>query len=188
MHTVYLGFHPCRLAIQGTSFFSSTAPPALVVNMAEEIRRSRFQLSQSPSPLRPIGEQWIDRFRTRHPDIQGIWTRQIDSMRHSAINIDTLKTWFDAVTELCIQNCYIPACIYNMDKSGFAVGASQSSRALVNIREQSSWKVISSRQECISAAGTTVPPLVIFKAKHTNTAWIPIDTPANWRFSTSNSG
>ena len=81
-----------------------------------------------------------------------------------------------------------------MDESGFAVGESQSSRALVNVRENSSWKVIAGRQEwitaieCISASGKTIPPPIIFKAKHTNTAWIPTHTPADWRFSTSNSG
>lgn len=42
--------------------------------------------------------------------------------------------------------------------------------------------------ECISAAGRAVPPLVISKAKDTNAAWIPTNTPADWRFSTSSSG
>jgi hypothetical protein len=42
--------------------------------------------------------------------------------------------------------------------------------------------------ECVSAARTAIPPLFIFKEKHTNTAWIPTDAPADWRFSTSNSG
>lgn len=42
--------------------------------------------------------------------------------------------------------------------------------------------------ECVSASGTAVPPLLIFKAKHTNTGWVPTQTPADWRFSTSNSG
>jgi hypothetical protein len=122
------------------------ASPALVVEMAKEIRRHRFQLSQSPPlNLRPIGEQWIDRFRTRHPEIQGIWTRQISSVRHQAINEEVVKKWFDANTELQIQHHYSPDCIYNMDESGFAVGASQLSRALVNIREQSSWKVVYGR-------------------------------------------
>jgi hypothetical protein len=38
--------------------------------------------------------------------------------------------------------------------------------------------VIAGRQEwitaieCVSAAGTAIPPLIIFKAQHTNTAWI----------------
>lgn len=42
--------------------------------------------------------------------------------------------------------------------------------------------------ECINAAGAALPPLLIFKAKHTNSAWIPTDAPLDWRFSTSNSG
>jgi hypothetical protein len=153
------------------------ASPALVVEMAEEIRRSRIQLSQSPpSTLRPIGEHWIDRFRIRYPNIQGVWTRQIESTRYAAVNTATITTWFNAVTELQIKHYYLPECIYNMDESGFAIGTSQSSRVLVNIREQSSWKVVSSRQEwitaieCISAASVAIPLLLIFKAKHTNTA------------------
>jgi hypothetical protein len=81
-----------------------------------------------------------------------------------------------------------------MDESSFAVGTSQSYRALVNIRHKSSWKVVHSRQEWIttiesvSAAGVVIPPLIIFEAKHTNTGWIPKHTPADWRFPTSNSG
>ena len=171
------------------------ASPALAIQMAEEIRRGRLQLSRSPPPLlRPIGEHWIDRFRTRHPDIRTVWIRQIEHARHHAMNSDVLRTWFDAVTEVRIAHHYRPECIYNMDESGFAVGASQSSRALVSVRERSSWKVIAGRQEwitaieCISAAGVAIPPLIIFKAQHTNTAWIPAHTSRDWRFSTSNSG
>ena len=116
--------------------------------MAGEVRPSRFQLSQSlPSTLRLIDDQWTQRFRARHHEIQGVWTRQIESVRHAAVNADTMKMWFDAVTKLHIKHSYSPACIYNMDESGFAVGTSQSSRALVNVREESSWKVVNGRQE-----------------------------------------
>ena len=76
-----------------------------------------------------------------------------------------------------------------MDESGCAIGDSQSTRVLVNIREGSNWKVIGDRQEwitaieSINALGVAVPPLIIFKAKHVNTGWIPSDTP-DWFFST----
>ncbi len=55
-----------------------------------------------------------------------------------------------------------------MDESGFAVGASQSSQALVNVRESSSWKVVAGQQEwitaikCVNAAVDAIPPLIIF--------------------------
>ena len=64
-----------------------------------------------------------------------------------------------------------------MDESGFAIGASQFSRALINVREPSSWKVIQDCKEritaieCINAVGAAIPSSVIFKAKYTNTAW-----------------
>jgi len=59
--------------------------PALAIEMAEEIRRGRLQLSRTPPPsLRPIGERWIDRFRARHSDILSVWTRQIERARHDA--------------------------------------------------------------------------------------------------------
>jgi hypothetical protein len=52
------------------------ASPALAIEMAEEIRRGRMQLSKIPPPLlRPIGEHWIDRFTARRPDIQTVWAR-----------------------------------------------------------------------------------------------------------------
>ena len=169
--------------------------PKLAVEIAEEIRRERFRIAKTqPPPLRPLGKHWTERFRTRYPEIQGVWTRQIENARFLASNVDTVKQWFDAVTNIRIQHQYPPECIYNMDESGFAVGTSQSSRAVVKIREKSSWKVVNGRQEwitaieCISAGGTVIPPLLIYKAKHTNTAWIPSQTPLDWRFSTSNSG
>jgi hypothetical protein len=171
------------------------ASPALVVEMADEIRRNRLQLSRAGLSLtRPIGEHWIDRFRARHTELSSVWSRQIEHARYAAASVDVVQTWFDAVTDLRLAHQYDPSSIYNMDESGFAVGTSQSSRVLVNIRDKVSWKVVSGRQEwvtaieCVSAAGQALPPLVIFKAKHLNTAWIPVQAPPEWRFSTSKSG
>ncbi|KAK3116872.1 hypothetical protein LTR53_002312 [Teratosphaeriaceae sp. CCFEE 6253] len=76
-------------------------------------------------------------------------------------SVAALNTWFDAVAELFLQHQYPAERIYNMDESRFAIGTSQSSRALVNVREQSSWKVVKGRQEwltaieCVSAAFAT---------------------------------
>lgn len=182
----------CITRLKRTGF---PASPALILQIAEEIRRSRIHLSKITPPFQqPIGKSWLDRFRVRHPEIRSIWTRQIESARYKAVSYEVVETWFNAVTELFLANQYPPERIYNMDESGFGVVTSQSSRALVNIRGKSSWKVVNGRQEwitaigCISASGVALPPLLIFKAKHTNSGWIPPIAPSNWRFSTSNSG
>jgi len=66
--------------------------------MAEEIRRSRYQLvSVPPSYDRPIGKSWLDRFRKRHSEIQGVWTRKIEGVRHKALSLEVVRTWFEAV-------------------------------------------------------------------------------------------
>lgn len=154
------------------------ASPALLVEMAEEVRRSRFKLSEGPPPqLQPLGKNWSLKFRTRYPDIKGAWTRQIERARYEGVNSETLSRWFDAVRALMDEHRYAPSQIYNMDESGFAVGTSQASRALVNVRDKSSWKKIQGRQEWITAievvdaAGSVGPPLLIFKSKHLSTAW-----------------
>ena len=87
------------------------ASSALVIDIAKQIREQRHQLkadaTSSPSQ-RPIGKRWLDRFRTRHPQIQGTWARQIESARHNATNPDAIKRWFDAVTRLFLEHQYPP--------------------------------------------------------------------------------
>jgi hypothetical protein len=112
------------------------ASPALAVEMAEDVRHSWMQLSKNPTQAsldsRSIGGKWLRRIRTRNSEIQGIWTRQIDGARHKAATAEAVKPWFETVTELQLQHQYPPERRYNMDESRFAVGTSQSPRALVN--------------------------------------------------------
>lgn len=124
------------------------AIPALVVEMVE---RQRTQISMTLSSFRPLGKDWLNGSRTRYTEIQGVWTRAIESVRRNAISVEAMNTWFDAVTELFLQHQYPPACVDNLDESGFAVGANQLSRALVKIREKSSWEVVKGRLEWITA-------------------------------------
>ena len=74
--------------------------------------------------------------------MKSIWTRKIERARHAAVNFNTGKTWFEAVTKIRLQYQHEPERIYHMDESGIAIGDSQSSRALAKVRENTSWKVI----------------------------------------------
>ncbi|KAK0246679.1 hypothetical protein LTS02_017836 [Friedmanniomyces endolithicus] len=87
--------------------------------MAEEIRNNQYRLSKaSPPSHRSIGKSWLDRFRKRNPEIQGVWTRKIEGVRHNAMRPEAVKTWFEAVIELCILHQHAPDQIYDMDESG----------------------------------------------------------------------
>jgi hypothetical protein len=127
------------------------ASPALLVGIAEEVRWSRFKVSDGPSPqLSPLGKHWSLKFRARHPGIKGVWTRQIERARYDGVNSEIMSAWFDAVRALLNEHQYGPSHIYNMDESGSAVFTGQTSRALVNVRHKSSWKKIQGRPEWIT--------------------------------------
>jgi hypothetical protein len=179
-----------RLTRSGTP-----AAPRLAIEMATQIRdnrtrRQRVGLDQYP----PLDHSWLRRFRTRHPEISGVWSRQIDRKRFENATFDTIKPWFDAVADIMTEHQYPPKHVYNMDESGFAVGTTQSSRVLVNTRSKGNWKVKNGRSEwitaieCVNAAGEAIPPFLIFKAKHLYSGWVPPGLKEPWRFSVSNSG
>ena len=66
------------------------ASPSLAIAIAEEIRRNRYLVSRTPpSYPRSIGKSWLDRFRARHPEIQGVWVRKIEGARHKAMSVET---------------------------------------------------------------------------------------------------
>jgi len=87
-----------------------------------------------------------------------------------------MNTYFTALSDLFLENSYPPDAVFNVDESGFALGDTLSSKVLINKEDIRGFKKIPGRQEwitvieCIGASGVALPPLLIFKAKHTNTA------------------
>jgi len=172
--------------------------PAFARKLAFEIRSSRPKLSSYPStsslPPPLPGKRWIDKLRSRYPELKGAYTRQLESARIVGSSYTIIAAYFDALSTLFLENSYLPDDIHNFDESGFAIGTSISTRVLTNTKQKRPRKVVPGRQEwitaieCISATGKALPPLVIYKGGYNNTGWIPASTPLNWRFSTSING
>jgi hypothetical protein len=167
---------------------------SLTRDLAEEIRLSRFRLSSTPTSYPPISKRWIDRFRKRYPELKTVYSRALDASRFEGVNYPVVNAYFDALTDLFLENSYPSDAIFNVDETGFALGTTLPSKVLIKRGDTTAFKKISGRQEwitaieCIGGSGVALPPLLIFKAKYTNTAWIPASTPEKWKFSTSNSG
>ena len=166
----------------------------LIRDLAEEIRLSRFRLSSTPTSYPPISKRWIDKFRKRYPELKTVYSRALDANRFEGVNYPVVNAYFNALTDLFLENPYPSDAIFNVDETGFALGTTLPSKVLIKRGDTTAFKKISGRQEwitaieCIGASGVALPPLLIFKAKYTNTAWIPASTPEKWKFSTSNSG
>jgi hypothetical protein len=179
-----------------TRLSKSGCPITLLLtrDLAEEIRLSRFRLSSTPTSYPPLSKRWIDKFRKRYPELKTVYSRALDASRFEGVNYPVVNAYFDALTDLFLENPYPPNAIFNVDETGFALGTTLPSKVLIKRGDTTAFKKISGRQEwitaieCIGALGVALPPLLIFKAKYTNTAWIPASTPEKWKFSTSNSG
>jgi hypothetical protein len=165
----------------------------LVKILASEIqseRGSNYDQNESSS----ISDRWVDRFRTRYPQIETCFSRTIDTARSTALDFSTIKSYFDNLGELLREHKYPPSAIYNVDETGFSIGSSRKSVVLLDQLNQRREKKQPGRQEwitcleCISASGVTLPPCLIFKGQNLNLGWIPDETPAGWKFITSKKG
>jgi DDE superfamily endonuclease/Tc5 transposase DNA-binding domain/helix-turn-helix, Psq domain len=183
----------CQLSCAG-----HPARHQLIKEMAEEIRVQRVQNVNDASTriiqYPPIGKEWIQRFITRHLELQTIAARQIESARHQDATHEALQHWFTVLESKFLERNYDLCNIYNMDESGFGIGTSQTNRVVVDATMRTHWKLVPGRQEwvsvieCISADKCALPPLVIFKATTIDSAWSANPQVFNWRFSASTKG
>ncbi|RAL64783.1 hypothetical protein DID88_001380 [Monilinia fructigena] len=168
------------------------ATPGLLKEMAQEILNQRVIFASSSTPpsfqSNHIGQRWIYRFLDRYPKLKGTYSRKLESARHKEATFETISAWYSTFRARIEERHYELKNIYNMDEIGYAVGETESTRIIVDSTLKSNWKVTAGKQEwitvleCVNADGGSLPPVIIFKAQNTNTAWIPTNTPPNCFF------
>lgn len=172
--------------------------------IANQIRLNRVMLQPTVDRvvLRPLGRNWLDKFRKRWPIIKSVFTRNMEAARIDGATPEALQVWFNQVKEKIDTHGYDPSRIFNMDETGHAIGATLSQRVLaIHERPQStpaSLKQAGHRKrshssqgskailktgprqelvttiECIGADGSLLPPMVIFKSESTFfSGWLP---------------
>jgi hypothetical protein len=104
-----------------------------------------------------------------------VYSRALDTSYFEGVTYLIINAYFDALTNLFLENPYPSDAIFNVDKTGFALGTTLPSKVLIRRGDTIAFKKISGRQEwitvieCIRASGVALSPLFIFKAKYTNT-------------------
>jgi hypothetical protein len=119
----------------------------LTRDLAEEIRLSRFRLSSTPTSYPPISKRWIDRFRKRYPELKTVYSRALDASRFEGVNYPVINAFFEALTDLFLENSYPSDAIFNVDETGFALGTTLPSKVLIKRGDTIAFKKISGRQE-----------------------------------------
>jgi hypothetical protein len=119
----------------------------LTRDLAEEIRLSRFRLSSTPTSYPPISKRWIDRFRKRYPELKTVYSRALDASRFEGVSYPVINAFFEALTDLFLENSYSSDAIFNVDETGFALGTTLPSKVLIRRGDTIAFKKISGRQE-----------------------------------------
>ena len=118
--------------IRRSSLLGHPPPPYMVYEVADEIRQNRLLMASSLSlPPPPLGHTWLDKFRKRHPQVAGVWSRQLDTSRLDAATAENLAPWFAEMRTILDRHHYKPENIFNMDERGHGIGTTQSTRCLV---------------------------------------------------------
>ena len=151
--------------IRRMSLLGHPPPPYMVYEVADEIRRNRLSMAPSPLPLPlpfpPLRQNWLAKFRKRHSQVAGVWSRQLDTSRLDAATPEKLAPWF---AEMGTIRCLVV-------RDTETKGKGKKGKATKGTAGRQEWVTTI---QCVSAAGRSLPPLVIFKATGSfNTRWLP---------------
>ena len=179
--------------------------PGFVQETADLLRHQRLLIDEPDFDYRcSLGVNWLQGFKRRHPNALTKLTRILDTSRQQGTTPAKLAPYFAELAELLNKHHYSPAQIHNMDKTGFAIGTTQSQRVMIIERDEGDEGVEPRKAtaagsekgewttsiECINANGSKLPPLVILKGTASfNSRWMPDALRVTgWAWTTSNKG
>lgn len=142
-----------------------------------------------------LGKRWVEAFLKRNPSIKTQRSRRMDFSRVNGAKTEVIKSWFRLLNQPQVR-AIKPSNRWNMDEAGILEGEGDnglvlghsSSRSIQ--KQQPGSRVWTSFIECISATGSHLPPLVIFKGMTIQDQWFPLDLSPfkGWKFSATPKG
>lgn len=84
---------------------------------ANELVRSRLGLK-----ARPVGQNWVQRYMARRPELKMHWGSRIDNGRATALNPHNNADYWEVVGEIIKNKNIPPRHIYGSDEVGFMLG------------------------------------------------------------------
>ena len=126
----------------------------------------------------PVSNFWIFRFLDRHHEqLASHWSKPLDMQRAKSLNPEAVRSWFDLLEKFIVNPGIDPGNIYGMDESGFPTAYGGKERVVGGRGTKTQHKQGGADREnitavvTISADGTSVRPLLIFKGKNIKESW-----------------
>ncbi|KAF4808962.1 hypothetical protein CGCTS75_v014791 [Colletotrichum tropicale] len=119
----------------------------------------------------PLGRKWMQRFLRRNPSIRAHRSRAMDARRWRSHSSEVIQGFFHRLDSIPAIKDIHPSNRWNMDETGILEGKGSNGLVLGSAasryiqKKQPGSRAWISLVECISATGSSLPPLVIYKGK-----------------------
>ncbi|KAI1007918.1 hypothetical protein K3495_g313 [Podosphaera aphanis] len=145
------------------------------------------------SDYEPLGKNWLQKFMSRNPQVATCIGRKIEASRIDGTHPDLISEFYTRFQEMQRRYGIRQQNIWNTDEHGIALGVCINSLVLASSTKKCTYvKSPESREwvsiiETVSATGSYIRPLIIFKGNNPQNTWFPEVTP-EWYFTTSENG
>ena len=146
-------------------------------------------------PSTTIGENWVNRYVQRHPELKSKYTRKYDYQRAKCEDPKLIQAWFTRVQETIQKYGILTEDIYNMDETGFQMGVASTAKVVCGSEtRQSHAKALQPGNRewvtaivTVNAVGLVLPAQIIFAAVKHQSLWYH-ELPEDYIISVSNNG
>jgi len=160
----------------------------------QRVREMAIRILKSNGDRCPLGHKWVENFLHRQPRVSSVVGRSIETSRAGAAGSEAIQAFLE-LFERTVKRLDIQADdIWNMDETGIALGVCTNTRVLARAGKKKAYiKEPGNREwvsiiECISASGSKLKPMVVFKGKSLQTTWFPSNSIPDWLYTTSQNG
>ena len=134
---------------------------------------------QDDNPDFELGKYWADRFLVRHRDMISVfWGHRLTDICAKASGRDLQVHWFRLIKEMFKKFNIVQGHTYGADEMGTQLGYFEQQKVIGPVSQQLQHHTVNgSRESCtilttMSGDGHVFPPLVIFRGKQVNAAWL----------------
>lgn len=160
----------------------------------KELRILAFQLAERNHIENPFnaetgmaGEDWLSGFLKRHPELSFRRPEPTSAARAMAFNKVAVNEFFTLLESVVEEHCLTPDRIYNVDETGVSTVPKSQSKIL-SLKGQKQVGCLSSAERgqlvtaeiCFNAAGTYVPPMLIYARKRMKNELLDDAPPGFW--------
>src|SRR5450432_3957801 len=167
--------------------------PESVQRMADLLLQKRSNSNSDPNSQ--VGQRWVYNFVQRHKALQTRYNRKYDYQRAKCEDPQVIRDWFRLVKNMIAKYGIEEQDIYNFDETGFQMGVISTAKVVTGAERSNRPVAIQpgNREwvttiDCISTAGWSLPPVIIFEGKVHISTWYTDDLPLDWTIGVSANG